>query len=571
MVVLLTNNPLTIILSIILFLVALGILVAIHEFGHLIAAKSFGVYCSEYSIGFGPKIIKFKGRSKETQYSIGVLPFGGYVAMYGEGTVIDENLEISRKRSLEGIKRWKRLIIMAAGVTTNFILAFIIFFICDSCFPQYKVNYVNVISTYKNENYKTDPKLVTTNGGTIPFELDGKKVLTGVNLTTYDAEGKEQYKMPFVFKSYDAVNKKYNDSYISYYDETDEVTKYFVVGIKSQIDSIYSLEDYSNILVIYPAEQYDTKYVVKDGESEKEVSDKLYLPKVKDNQISTYSLSEEMNFTDLEVSLKDIDDETNATLTTAYLRLTNKNQKNKIDNLNFGVDYTKYWNGWNSFKAAGEDWVESTTIISRTLVGLFAGKGWNNVGGAISIFTQTTSILENNPFNYYLQTWGIISVNLALFNLLPFPGLDGWQILVTVLEGAVNIFKRKKYNNDHRDVDKEQLLKIEDLQLDIEENEKIYESVLEKKYNHEELKAKFEVEEPERADETGKELKYYTREKERVLALENYQTENNLENVQPFKEWKIPEKVKGIISTVGLIILFAFIVLILIKDIIKLF
>ena len=48
------------ILSLLLFLVALGVLVSIHELGHLIAAKSFNVFCSDYSIGFGPKIIKYK-------------------------------------------------------------------------------------------------------------------------------------------------------------------------------------------------------------------------------------------------------------------------------------------------------------------------------------------------------------------------------------------------------------------------------------------------------------------------------------------------------------------------------
>ena len=45
----------------------------------------------------------------------------------------------------------------------------------------------------------------------------------------------------------------------------------------------------------------------------------------------------------------------------------------------------------------------------------------------------------------YLRTWGMISVNLALFNLLPFPGLDGWQILVEIIEGSVNGIKRIGY------------------------------------------------------------------------------------------------------------------------------
>ena len=72
------------ILSLVLFFVALGVLVTIHELGHFIAAKSFKVYCTDFSIGFGPKIVKIKRKKGETTYSIGVLPLGGYVSLAGE-------------------------------------------------------------------------------------------------------------------------------------------------------------------------------------------------------------------------------------------------------------------------------------------------------------------------------------------------------------------------------------------------------------------------------------------------------------------------------------------------------
>ena len=64
-------------LSILLFLIALGVLITIHEFGHFIAAKSFKVYCTDFSIGFGPKILKIKRKKGETTFSLGILPFGG--------------------------------------------------------------------------------------------------------------------------------------------------------------------------------------------------------------------------------------------------------------------------------------------------------------------------------------------------------------------------------------------------------------------------------------------------------------------------------------------------------------
>ena len=128
-------------LSILLFLIALGVLVSIHELGHFIAAKSFKVYCSDFSIGFGPKILKLKRKTGETTFSLGIVPFGGYVSMYGdENDDNDAIVDVPKERSLAGIKRYKRIIIMSAGIIMNFVLAYILFFISASCFRQTIVN-----------------------------------------------------------------------------------------------------------------------------------------------------------------------------------------------------------------------------------------------------------------------------------------------------------------------------------------------------------------------------------------------------------------------------------------------
>lgn len=100
------------------FIFVLGVIVFIHELGHLASAKAFGVYCREFAIGMGPKLFSWKG--KETLYSLRALPFGGYVAMMGEEGV-DADLPI--ERSIKGIKPWKRLIIIFAGILMNVLLA----------------------------------------------------------------------------------------------------------------------------------------------------------------------------------------------------------------------------------------------------------------------------------------------------------------------------------------------------------------------------------------------------------------------------------------------------------------
>lgn len=109
--------------AILSFVVILSIIVVIHEFGHYITAKKFGVYCSEFSIGMGPAIYQRKG--KETTFSIRALPIGGYVQMAGEEGVDIEDIPF--ERTIKGIKVWKQVIVMVAGAVMNIILAYFVF------------------------------------------------------------------------------------------------------------------------------------------------------------------------------------------------------------------------------------------------------------------------------------------------------------------------------------------------------------------------------------------------------------------------------------------------------------
>jgi regulator of sigma E protease len=114
-------------MTILYFLILLSLIIIIHELGHLIAAKMFGVYCYEFSIGMGPAIYKHKG--KETQFSIRAIPMGGYVAMAGEtdGDEAYPGVSVPEGRRITEIAPWKKIIIMLAGVFNNFVLAFLIF------------------------------------------------------------------------------------------------------------------------------------------------------------------------------------------------------------------------------------------------------------------------------------------------------------------------------------------------------------------------------------------------------------------------------------------------------------
>lgn len=102
-------------MTIVIFLLVLGLVVFVHELGHFLVAKATGVKVEEFAFGFPPRIISF--RHQETRYCINLIPFGGYVKMLGEERTSDDPRSFSKKKP-----RW-RLIIILAGVAMNFLLA----------------------------------------------------------------------------------------------------------------------------------------------------------------------------------------------------------------------------------------------------------------------------------------------------------------------------------------------------------------------------------------------------------------------------------------------------------------
>src|SRR3989338_1027382 len=105
--------------TILIFVIVLGLLVFVHELGHFIVARRFGVRVDEFGFGFPPRL--FGIRRGDTLYSINLIPLGGFVRIKGEaGDNQTDTDSFSHK------KAWQRSSILAAGVAMNFIFAFII-------------------------------------------------------------------------------------------------------------------------------------------------------------------------------------------------------------------------------------------------------------------------------------------------------------------------------------------------------------------------------------------------------------------------------------------------------------
>ena len=120
-----------IVLAIVALLIVLGVVVFVHELGHFLAARWAGVRVDTFSIGFGPAIVKWHDKHG-TVWKIACLPLGGYVSIYGQDDMFDRkkyaDLPAEKKKGhYLSAPAWKQFIIVAAGVTMNFILAWLIY------------------------------------------------------------------------------------------------------------------------------------------------------------------------------------------------------------------------------------------------------------------------------------------------------------------------------------------------------------------------------------------------------------------------------------------------------------
>ncbi len=109
------------------FLIAIGILVAVHEFGHFWVARKLGVKVLRYSVGFGKPIWKKVHGEDQIEYVIGAIPLGGYVKMLGEGATDEPIKSEEAHRAFDAQPIWKRSLIVVAGPGINFLFAILLF------------------------------------------------------------------------------------------------------------------------------------------------------------------------------------------------------------------------------------------------------------------------------------------------------------------------------------------------------------------------------------------------------------------------------------------------------------
>jgi membrane-associated protease RseP (regulator of RpoE activity) len=114
------------IIGVVLFALCIGASLALHEAGHLLSAKAFGMKVRRYFIGFGPRVWSF--RRGETEYGLKAVPVGGFCEIAGM-TTLDEVDPEDEPRAMWRQKTWKRTVVMATGPFTHFLLGFVVLYV----------------------------------------------------------------------------------------------------------------------------------------------------------------------------------------------------------------------------------------------------------------------------------------------------------------------------------------------------------------------------------------------------------------------------------------------------------
>jgi regulator of sigma E protease len=471
--------------KIIIFILFLGPLVFFHELGHFFFARLFGVRVETFSIGFGPKLIKFlRG---DTEYAISAIPLGGYVKMFGDDPrKKDEIPQELRDISFIHKGKWARFWIVIGGPLANFILAYFIFFsllMSGERIPEIKTGVIPKDTILFEQGIRTGDIVKKVNGRNVynPADLSLKEgeILTALeverlgerkvlnttftgnqfleNLMKYPpylrkpllvgTDGKE-YALSFdkekidfkrsldemaqrsqsklyLFSKIIGEQYKFNKEVLITHETSDE----FFIKLKELNLIPYDLT-VKSVKMGSPADKTGVRagdiFVSINGEeifSFEDLRNKLQISKESKAKLTFYR-DGKLQSTEITPEVKTENDQT--------YKLIGVYSSGEFLSPNFIMTESK---GLSSALVAALDRTWDGTV--KTFDGfkklLKAEAPFKSIGGPLSI-GKVASDSFNTSLSYFFQLMALISINLGIINLFPIPVLDGGHIMFIIFE-----------------------------------------------------------------------------------------------------------------------------------------
>mgnify|MGYP002524687293 FL=1 len=416
----------------VLAILMLMVMITVHELGHYLVGKIFKFKINEFSIGMGPAIFKRKMKSGE-QFSIRLFPFGGFCAFEGEDDDKDDPNAFNNK------KPWQRILVLIAGAFMNYVLALLIIILSMSIYGQ----------TVMGVQYARHDDAIY--GQTIDSQIPADKSINdGEYILSITKKGKKTN----VYMTVDLI------SALNHAKKGDEVTLEIMKGDKNtekktiilrsdvecknitEVTKVYEALGIGSAMQVEPTSENSplksVNFIIKIGKTGEEYKNATFV----------YSAD------DIAYVLKNFDGDSFAIWTSrdnsVILTLSDElktaaSSGGEAIMAALGVKDTGVRSYYTAakymklgfFRTIGHSFEYSFKIagtVFRTLGQLLTGKlGLNAVGGTVTTIVTTTKVISYG-FVYALEIMSFIGVNLAVFNLLPIPALDGARVVFCLIE-----------------------------------------------------------------------------------------------------------------------------------------
>ncbi|HEY2499617.1 MAG TPA: RIP metalloprotease RseP [Candidatus Angelobacter sp.] len=403
-------------LTVAAFIFVLGILVFVHEFGHYAVAKLFKVRVEVFSLGFGKRIAGF--RRGDTDYRVSLLPLGGYVKMAGENPMESRTGDPGEFMSHP---RWQRFLVAIAGPAMNIILAVVVLtgvYMFHHEYPAYfdkpaVLGWVLDDSAAQKAGFQAGDRIIAVQDTTNPTWDDVRYKLFGnlnQNLGMDVQRGKQTLHLDLMVKP----------------PENDEGDILSVLGLFAEGPAI--------IGKVEPGTPAD-KAGMKAGDQIIAVNE----TKVESgNSVGLYSVLQKNKDAPAKITVLRNGQTLEFTLVPQVLA----SRAGEVKGYRVGVEIPIDFRVEKlPFRAALQTSIvyckKNSSLIFRLLGQLFTVKGTlQQFGGPVMIFQESGRAAQAG-FVVLLQFMALISLNLAIFNLLPIPILDGGLVLMLLVESVM--------------------------------------------------------------------------------------------------------------------------------------
>ena len=397
-----------------------------HEFGHFITAKKSGVQVNEFALGMGPKLISFT--RGETRYSLRAFPIGGFCAMEGE----DESSD--NPRAFTNAKIWKRMIIIVAGAFMNIVVGFILMFIVVVQMPGYESTTIQQFVPYSysaNSGLEKGDNIVNVNGYPIWNVKDLQFAIQTLQCKDVDPDSLTVYKQDCCFDLNTLCGKLINDKELLGRETTDDEVNQLVAVLQEGTTKInrseskeqaYQLvkdttDGFYSVLGITDKSKYEYPQIEQRDKRQRFTADLTVVRNgektdLKDVQFCSYYASEE----------------------------DKENNKPSVS-VDFYVEPIE-----KNFFTVIEQTCSQTLTLAKTvwqsLIMLVQGRfSLNDLSGPVGM-TKAVSVVASeglktgfgDAVNNIIFIMALITVNLGVVNMLPFPALDGGRFVFLLIE-----------------------------------------------------------------------------------------------------------------------------------------